>query len=135
MVMVPIILDVLLKTDTFVIYVEIVSHRNGDWDSFIAEVLASIQWYDDHIKPPPPLTCCNGDGIRGDADEDGSINVGDPTWLTDYLFFHGPAPPCQDPDGSYPEGDADGDGSVNVGDPTWLTDYLFFHGPDPKPCP
>jgi hypothetical protein len=80
-------------------------------------------------------TCCNHDGIRGDADGSGSINVGDPTFLTDYIFFGGDPPPCQDPDGTYPEGDADASGSINVGDPTYLTDYIFFGGPDPLPCP
>jgi serine protease AprX len=80
-------------------------------------------------------TCCNGDGIRGDVDGSASINVGDPTYLTDYLFFGGDPPPCQDPDGTYPEGDADASGSINVGDPTYLTDYLFFGGPQPLPCP
>jgi len=79
--------------------------------------------------PDPCVSCCNDDGIRGDADGDGSINVADPTYLTDYLFFEGPAPSC------FEEGDADGDGSINVADPTYLTDYLFFEGPDPLPCP
>ena len=132
MVMIKVRLDSLLKGDTIVIYEGIVSHWNGDSASFVNEVRASKQWYEDHIKPPPPLTCCL---IRGDADGLGSINVGDPTFLTDYLFFDGPAPPCQDPDGTYPEGDADGLGSINVGDPTYLTDYLFFDGPAPPPCP
>ncbi|TET96917.1 MAG: hypothetical protein E3J26_00645 [Candidatus Zixiibacteriota bacterium] len=67
--------------------------------------------------------------MRGDADGSGSINVGDPTYLTDYLFFDGPAPPCEE------EGDVDGSGTINVGDPTYLTDYLFFDGPPPPPCP
>jgi hypothetical protein len=74
-------------------------------------------------------TCCNHDGIRGDADGSGSVNVGDPTYLTDYIFFSGEAPPC------FEEGDADGNGSINVADPTYLTDYIFFGGPDPPACP
>jgi hypothetical protein len=74
-------------------------------------------------------TCCNHDGIRGDADGNSSINVADPTFLTDYIFFEGPAPPC------FEEGDADGSGSINVADPTFLTDYIFFEGPAPPPCP
>jgi len=81
------------------------------------------------------ISCCNTDGIRGDVDGSGSINVGDPTYLTDYIFFHGPVPPCQDPDGSYPEADVEGDGSLSIGDPTYLVDYLFFSGPPPRPCP
>jgi hypothetical protein len=80
-------------------------------------------------------TCCNHDGIRGDADGSGSINVNDPTYLTNWIFFGGPDPPCIDPDGTMPEADADGSGSINVADPTYLTDYIFFGGPEPLPCP
>ena len=80
-------------------------------------------------------TCCNTDGIRGDADGNGSVNVNDPTYLTNWIFFGGPDPPCIDPDGSMPEADADGNGSVNVNDPTYLTNWIFFGGPDPLPCP
>jgi len=79
-----------------------------------------------HVYNP---TCCNTDDIRGDADGSGSLNIGDPTYLSDYLFFGGPPPPC------FEEGDVDADGSINVGDPTDLTDYLFFDGPPPAPCP
>jgi len=67
---------------------------------------------------------------RGDVDNDGSINVGDPTYLSDYLYFGGPEP--------FPSpllGDADCSGSVNVVDINYLTDYLFFDGPPPViPC-
>jgi len=85
----------------------------------------------------PDQTDTDGDGVgdacccvsRGDADHGGAINVADPTYLTDYLFFSGPAPPCPE------EGDADGNGSINVADPTYLTDYLFFEGPAPPVCP
>jgi PKD repeat protein len=73
--------------------------------------------------------CCNHDGMRGDANYDMTVNVADPTFLTDYLFFGGDAPPC------FEEGDADGSGSINVNDPTWLTNYIFFGGPAPLPCP
>lgn len=60
--------------------------------------------------------------VRGDADGDGSINVGDPTFLTDYLFFGGAAP--------VPEvaGDVDCLGSINVADVSMLIDYIFFGG-------
>jgi hypothetical protein len=126
MVMVKIVLDTLWKTDTIVIYEEIVTHWNGTYEDFIDEVHASRQWYEDHIKPESQ-GCC--DGIRGDANYDGSVNVGDPTFLTDYLFFGSEAPPC------FEEGDANGDGSINVGDPTYLTDYLFFGSDPPAPCP
>jgi hypothetical protein len=73
--------------------------------------------------------CCNDDGIRGDADYDGSITVADAVLLVDYIFFGGPAPPCLE------EGDADGDGSITVADVVLLVDYIFFGGPPPAPCP
>jgi hypothetical protein len=58
-----------------------------------------------------------------------TVNVADPTYLTNWIFFGGPDPPC------FEEGDADGNGSINVADPTHLTDYIFFEGPAPPPCP
>jgi hypothetical protein len=67
--------------------------------------------------------------MRGDADYNMTINVADPTYLTDYLFFGGPAPPC------FEEGNADGLGGINVADPTLLTDYIFFGGAAPASCP
>ena len=74
-------------------------------------------------------TCCVD--IRGNADGDlnDAINVGDITYLVDYLFFGGSLPPCTE------EGDVDGSGSINVADLTYLVDYLFFSGPAPSLCP
>jgi len=79
--------------------------------------------------PDPCLTCCNSDGIRGDANNDMAVNVVDLGYLVDYLFFLGPAPPCLE------EGDINGDGAINVADLGHLVDYLFFAGPPPAPCP
>ena len=74
-------------------------------------------------------TCCNTDGIRGDVNYDGAVNVADLTYLVQYLFFGGPPPPCP------PEADVNGDGAINVADLTYLVEYLFFNGPPPAPCP
>lgn len=73
--------------------------------------------------------CCNGDGIRGDADGSGTINIADLTYLINRLFFGGDPFPCAG------EGDVDGSGSINVGDVVYLVDYLFFGGLPPAPCP
>ena len=83
------------------------------------------------VKIPPDslMSCCNHDGIRGDADYDTAINVADLGYLVDFLFFDGPAPPCLD------EGDCNGDGGVNVADLGYLVDYIFFGGDPPAPCP
>jgi len=81
-------------------------------------------------------TCCNHDGIRGNADGiigvGGPIDVADLTYLVAYLFKNGPAPPCLE------EGNVDGivgvGGPIDVADLTYLVAYLFKSGPAPPPC-
>lgn len=69
---------------------------------------------------------------HGNVDNDalGQINVGDLTYLVDFLWRGGPAP--------FPSlllGDCDCDRYVNLGDVTYLIAYLFQEGPPPpKPC-
>ena len=83
------------------------------------------------------MTCCNGDGIRGNVDNiigpGGSVDVADLTYLVAYLFQGGPPPPCPE------EGNADGligpAGPIDVADLTYLVAYLFQSGPAPAPCP
>jgi len=72
-------------------------------------------------------SCCQG--ITGNVDGIGEINVADLTYLVEFLFFDGPAPPCSE------EGDVDSSGAINMADLTYLVDYLFFGGPAPPPCP
>lgn len=76
-------------------------------------------------------SCCIGDRGNADGSPDDAVNVGDITYLVDFLFFGGPEPPCT------MEANVDGDAqeSVNVGDVTYLTNYLFYDGPPPPPCP
>jgi len=63
--------------------------------------------------------------LRGDADGDGSIALGDVLFLINYLYRGGPT---ADP----PEaGDADSDGQINLGDVLYLISYLFKGGPPP----
>ena len=81
------------------------------------------------------ISCCNTDGIRGDVDYDGSINIADVVFFVNFIWFGGSPPPCQDPDGSYPEADPDGTGTTSVPDLVYLVAYLFFGGPPPVPCP
>ena len=73
-------------------------------------------------------TCCNHDGIRGDANMDNNILVDDIVLLVDYLFKGGPAPAC------YEEGDTNADGSILVNDVVLMVDFLFKGGPAPNPC-
>ncbi len=81
--------------------------------------------------------CCNGDGIRGNVDDQtgpgGEIDVADLSYLVDYLFRGGPVPACVD------EGNVDGQagpgGPIDVADLSYLVDYLFRGGPPPPSCP
>ncbi|HWR83529.1 MAG TPA: hypothetical protein VN285_09515 [Candidatus Deferrimicrobium sp.] len=83
-----------------------------------------------------PLSCCNGDGIRGNVDgttgPSGEIDVSDLTFLVAYLFQAGTTPPC------VPEGNVDGitgpAGQIDVADLTHLVAYLFQGGATPPPC-
>ncbi|MCP4566620.1 MAG: hypothetical protein GY841_03445 [FCB group bacterium] len=59
----------------------------------------------------------------GDANGDGSINVGDAVFVINYVFKSGPpsAPLCS--------ANTNGDSSVNVGDAVYLINYVFKNGP------
>ena len=63
--------------------------------------------------------------ILGDANFDGTINVGDPVYLVTYIFKNGPTPV------PYASGDANSDGSINIGDAVFLINYIFHSGPPP----
>ncbi len=67
--------------------------------------------------------------VCGDANGDGSVNVGDAVFLINFVFSGGPAP---DPECT---GEANGDGTLNVGDAVYLINYIFKGGPAPvEPC-
>ena len=66
--------------------------------------------------------------VCGDADGNGTCNLGDCQWIINYIFYDGPAP---DP---IELGDADGDGSTNLGDCQHIINYIFYDGPPPV-CP
>ncbi len=66
--------------------------------------------------------------IRGDADGNLIINVGDVTYLVAYLFKGG------EPPVSIQAGDAQVDFDVNINDLTYMVDYLF-RGGSPPPSP
>ncbi len=67
--------------------------------------------------------------VRGDANNDGRINIGDPVYLVNHIFKEGP--PAQ-PD--FRVGDANCDGSINIGDVTYLIQYTMGTGPEPPLC-
>ncbi len=63
--------------------------------------------------------------IRGDANTDGNINVGDIVYLVNFVFNDGPAPITER------AGDANADGNVNIGDAVYICQYIFHDGPAP----
>jgi hypothetical protein len=70
------------------------------------------------------------DCIPGDANGDGSVNVGDAVYIIAYVFKGGPAPtPYQTC-----SGDANCDCTVNVGDAVYIINYVFKQGPPPCDC-
>ncbi|MCP4566912.1 MAG: hypothetical protein GY841_04960 [FCB group bacterium] len=65
----------------------------------------------------------------GEANSDGSLNIGDPVFVINYIFKDGPAPVplCR--------GEANGDSSLNIGDVVYVINYIFKDGPPPiTPC-
>jgi len=63
--------------------------------------------------------------MRGDANRDGVVELGDVVYLITYLYKNGPAPvPLL-------AGDANCDGIVELGDVVYLISYLYKSGPAP----
>jgi len=74
------------------------------------------------------VTCCNHDGIRGDTDASNEINVGDLTFLVNYIFKGGAESVCQ------VEGDVNSDGIILLDDLVVMVNYIFKGGHPPDPC-
>ncbi len=69
--------------------------------------------------------CSNCCDTAGDANNSGSLSIGDVTFLIARIFSGGPAPDCCE------EGDADGSGSITIGDATYLITRIFAGGAAP----
>ncbi len=72
-----------------------------------------------------PATVSTKFVLRGDADNSGTINIGDVTYLIARIFTGGPAPV------TVQAGDADADQKVNLTDPVYLIAFIFSGGPPP----
>lgn len=57
--------------------------------------------------------------VRGDANADGSVDIGDAIYSLTALFARGELPPCMK------GGDANDDGAFDIGDPVQVLNYLF----------
>lgn len=66
--------------------------------------------------------CC---ATAGDANNSGSVNISDVTFLIARIFAGGPAPICND------QADANGSDAVNISDVTFLIARIFAGGPAP----
>jgi len=67
---------------------------------------------------------------RGDANNDGNVNISDPVYISNFLFQGGPDISC------YDAADANDSGTVDVSDIVFLYSYLFQGGaapPNPGP--
>ncbi len=76
----------------------------------------------------PPLEVHAQKFLRGETNNDGTVDIADAIWLLSYLFNQGPPPACLD------MGDANDDGNVDIADAIFLLAYLFAGGPTP-PAP
>ena len=64
--------------------------------------------------------------IRGDANQDGSLNIADPVEMLNLLFGVNPSISCAD------ALDANDDGGANIADPVYILGGLFTMGPPPS---
>ncbi len=74
------------------------------------------------------LDACTGAGcclVAGDADNNGSANIADVTFMITRIFNGGPAPACAD------QADANGDNAVNISDVTFMIARIFSSGAAP----
>ncbi|MEE9441716.1 MAG: dockerin type I domain-containing protein [candidate division Zixibacteria bacterium] len=83
----------------------------------------------------PDQSDTDGDGIGdvcdylcGDADGNGSTDVGDAVYIIEYVFNFGPSPT------PLSAGDANADGNTDIGDAVTIINHVFKFGPEPI-CP
>jgi hypothetical protein len=80
--------------------------------------------------PPDPPDPTEGDFVRGDATEDGRVNIADMNEILKILNGQASRPRCED------RVDANDDGAANITDVIYLGNFLFRRGPRiPAPFP
>lgn len=65
---------------------------------------------------------------RGDATNNGTVDMGDATYILNHIYQGGPAPPCLN------QADANNSGTVDQSDAVYLLNWLFQGGSAP-PAP
>ncbi len=71
-----------------------------------------------------------GPYLRGDANDDGKVNIADPIWIINELFRMGPPTEC------IASADANGDLTQDLADAVYIINYRFLDGePPPAPFP
>jgi hypothetical protein len=74
------------------------------------------------VRAPPPAP----EFTRGDANDDGRVDIGDAVWITNEIFYSGPASVCED------AADVNDDANPpDVSDVIFLIDYQYMSGPAP----
>jgi dockerin type I repeat protein len=70
--------------------------------------------------------------VRGDTNQDTTVDVADPVYLINFLFLNRPPPPCM------AAADCNDDGAVDLADAIFILQYYFQKGlrpPEPFPNP
>ena len=86
------------------------------------ESLTPTYVYGSVYRPDLIDYCC---AVPGDANSDGSCNLGDALFLVNYVFRSGPSPLCP------AEADPNLDCLANLGDAVYIIDYAFRAGAAP----
>jgi hypothetical protein len=67
---------------------------------------------------------------RGDANNDGMVQMSDAIFINNWLYSGGPQPPCMN------QADANDDGLVTAADATFILNWIYKHtAPPPSPGP
>ena len=81
----------------------------------------------DGYEPCASLACVRRAFVRGNANDDATVNLSDALYLLSFLFLGGQPLNCE------LSGDTSGDGTLNLSDAVHLLDHLFRGGPPPAP--
>lgn len=102
----------------------------GQWSLYPSDIPPSLgiqQVGANRARAAAPVTT-GQQFLRGDCNNDGALNVGDPVRLLTYLFSVGATPPdCLS------SCDANDDGALNIADSVALLAFLFPTTPNPQP--